>query len=139
MTDALEDRTIAKISFRLERGLFRHQRRDRGFDRPGPASREGRGAVGGGVRHLRVDARLLDPAHLLSFRRRRGRWDRHDQFDRQPGGFVGPYVMGWTRDATGTYVAGLISLSAACLMSIGIVLAMRDDESIEARRRPAQV
>ena len=54
-------------------------------------------------------------------------------------GFVEPFVMGWTRDATGTYVAGLISLSAACLMSIGIVLAIRDDESIEARRRPAPV
>ena len=54
-------------------------------------------------------------------------------------GFVGPSLMGWTRDATGTYVAGLISLSAACLMSIGIVLAMRDDESTEARRRPATV
>ena len=54
-------------------------------------------------------------------------------------GFVGPYVMGWTRDATGTYAAGLISLAAACLMSIGIVLAMRDEESIEARRPRAAV
>jgi ACS family tartrate transporter-like MFS transporter len=54
-------------------------------------------------------------------------------------GFVGPYVMGWTKDATGTYVAGLISLAAACLMSIGIVLAMRDEESTEARRPRAAV
>ena len=54
-------------------------------------------------------------------------------------GFAGPYVMGWTRDATGTYGAGLLSLSAACLMSTGIVLAMRDEESTGARRRAATV
>src|SRR5262245_30873435 len=47
-------------------------------------------------------------------------------------GFAGPYVMGWTRDATGTYVAGLLSLSMACLMSVAIVLALRNDERVEA-------
>jgi MFS transporter, ACS family, tartrate transporter len=47
-------------------------------------------------------------------------------------GFVGPYVMGWTRDATGTYVAGLLSLSTACLMSVAIVLTLRDEKHIEA-------
>ena len=53
-------------------------------------------------------------------------------------GFVGPYVMGWTRDATGTYVAGLISLGVACLASMTIVLMLRDDESLEASRSPAE-
>jgi MFS transporter, ACS family, tartrate transporter len=49
-------------------------------------------------------------------------------------GFGGPYVMGWTRDATGNYVAGLLSLSAACLISVAIVLTLRDDEATETRR-----
>ena len=139
MTDALEDRTIAKISFRLERGLFRHQRRDRGFDRPGPASREGRGAS---VAAFGIFASMpvfrTRPTFFLSGAAAAGGIAMINSIGNLAG-FVGPYVMGWTRDATGTYVAGLISLSAACLMSIGIVLAMRDDESIEARRRPAQV
>jgi nitrate/nitrite transporter NarK len=52
-------------------------------------------------------------------------------------GFVGPYVMGWTRDATGTYVVGLISLAVACLASMTIVLTLRDDESLEASRSAA--
>jgi MFS transporter, ACS family, tartrate transporter len=52
-------------------------------------------------------------------------------------GFVGPYVMGWARDATGTYVAGLISLAVACLASMTIVLTLRDDESLEASRSAA--
>jgi MFS transporter, ACS family, tartrate transporter len=27
------------------------------------------------------------------------------------GGFVGPYMMGWLKDATGSYTAGLFGLS----------------------------
>jgi MFS family permease len=49
-------------------------------------------------------------------------------------GFVGPYVMGWTRDATGTYVTGSLILSAACFGATAVVLTLRDEESLE----PAQ-
>jgi D-galactonate transporter len=45
-------------------------------------------------------------------------------------GFAGPYVMGWARDLTGSYTTGLIALSAACLSSVAIVLAVRDEESL---------
>jgi MFS transporter, ACS family, tartrate transporter len=49
-------------------------------------------------------------------------------------GFLGPYVMGWTRDASGAYAAGLLALSAACLMSIGMVFTLRDEEANETAR-----
>jgi nitrate/nitrite transporter NarK len=52
-------------------------------------------------------------------------------------GFAGPYVMGWTRDTTGTYVAGLLPLSAACLLSVAIVVTLRDEEATETRQTAA--
>ncbi|MDP4003380.1 MFS transporter [Methylobacterium sp. NEAU K] len=36
------------------------------------------------------------------------------------GGFVGPYVLGWLKDATGTYEAGLYFLAASALASAAI-------------------
>jgi ACS family tartrate transporter-like MFS transporter len=36
------------------------------------------------------------------------------------GGFVGPYVLGWLKDATGTYEAGLYFLAACALASATI-------------------
>jgi len=35
-------------------------------------------------------------------------------------GFAGPYVMGWTRDATGTYTAGLLMLAASSLAAMAL-------------------
>jgi nitrate/nitrite transporter NarK len=46
-------------------------------------------------------------------------------------GFAGPYAMGWLKDATGTYTAGLLSLSAAGLIAMIIVLALGHDEALE--------
>lgn len=46
-------------------------------------------------------------------------------------GFAGPYVMGWTKDVTGSYTAGLLSLSAAGVIAIVIVLALKDEDSPE--------
>ncbi|MBU2704270.1 nitrate/nitrite transporter NarK, partial [Sporomusaceae bacterium BoRhaA] len=38
------------------------------------------------------------------------------------GGFVGPYVLGWLKDHTGTYEAGLYFLAACALVSAAITL-----------------
>jgi ACS family tartrate transporter-like MFS transporter len=49
-------------------------------------------------------------------------------------GFVGPSVMGWTRDATGTYGAGLFALAAAILLSGTLGLAVAKDAAAEDAR-----
>ena len=46
-------------------------------------------------------------------------------------GFVGPYVMGRIKDATGSYTGGLLSLSAAGLIAMIVVLAFPRDHAIE--------
>src|SRR5205814_1409754 len=46
-------------------------------------------------------------------------------------GFAGPYLVGWIKDATGSYTGGLLSLSAAGLMAMIIVLALHHDHSLE--------
>jgi MFS family permease len=46
-------------------------------------------------------------------------------------GFAGPYAMGWLKDATGTYAAGLFSLAAAGLTGMIIVLVLGHDHSLE--------
>jgi nitrate/nitrite transporter NarK len=46
-------------------------------------------------------------------------------------GFAGPYLMGYMRDWTGTYTAGLLCLSALGLMAMGIVLALDHDHTLE--------
>jgi ACS family tartrate transporter-like MFS transporter len=38
------------------------------------------------------------------------------------GGFFGPYVMGWMKDATGDYLIGLRLLAAAAALSGAFVL-----------------
>jgi nitrate/nitrite transporter NarK len=52
-------------------------------------------------------------------------------------GFAGPYVMGWLKDATGTYQAGLLSLAAAGLTAMIIVLVLGHDHSLEHAPSPA--
>jgi len=46
-------------------------------------------------------------------------------------GFAGPYVMGWLKDATGTYTAGLLVIAATALAGAVIVLALRHDSGLE--------
>ena len=41
------------------------------------------------------------------------------------GGFFGPAVMGWLRQATGGYVGGLLVLAAALIVEVGLVLGLR--------------
>jgi MFS family permease len=41
------------------------------------------------------------------------------------GGFFGPTVMGWLREATGGYTGGLLVLAAALIIEVGLVLMLR--------------
>jgi ACS family tartrate transporter-like MFS transporter len=44
------------------------------------------------------------------------------------GGFVGPYLMGWIRDATGGFTAGLLTLAAILVLGAAIVLRLEEPE-----------
>ena len=46
-------------------------------------------------------------------------------------GFAGPYAVGRIKDVTGSYTGGLLSLSAAGLMAMIIVLAFPSDHAVE--------
>jgi len=50
-------------------------------------------------------------------------------------GFVGPYAMGWIKDATGSFTGGLLLIAALALAAMVIVLALGHDPSLE--RAPA--
>jgi ACS family tartrate transporter-like MFS transporter len=41
------------------------------------------------------------------------------------GGFVGPYLVGWIRDATGGFTAGLLALAAILVIGAAIVLSVK--------------
>ena len=47
------------------------------------------------------------------------------------GGFVGPYLMGWIRDATGGFTAGLLTLAA--ILVVGALIVLRLQEPDERR------
>src|SRR3954447_4698070 len=47
-------------------------------------------------------------------------------------GFAGPYVMGWLKDATGAYTAGLLVVAATALAGVGVVAALRHEHALEA-------
>src|SRR5262245_23539668 len=46
-------------------------------------------------------------------------------------GFAGPFAMGRIKDLTGSYTGGLLSLSAAGIVAMIIVLAFRSDQRLE--------
>ena len=56
-------------------------------------------------------------------------------------GFFGPFVMGWLKDATGSFSAGLLVLAACGIVGTGIVLLLGHDTRLEeapgGRTRPA--
>ena len=54
-------------------------------------------------------------------------------------GFAGPYAMGRIRDLTGSYTGGLLSLSAAGVLAMIIVLALEHDHSLERVSGTARV
>jgi ACS family tartrate transporter-like MFS transporter len=47
------------------------------------------------------------------------------------GGFVGPYVMGWIREATGGFTAGLLTLAA--ILVLGALIVLRLEQPKERR------
>jgi D-galactonate transporter len=55
-------------------------------------------------------------------------------------GFVGPYAMGWIKDATGSFTGGLLLIAALGLVAMAIVLALGHDAATEAapRAHPAE-
>jgi ACS family tartrate transporter-like MFS transporter len=40
------------------------------------------------------------------------------------GGFIGPIIVGWIRDATGGFTAGLLTLAGVLVLGAAVVLAM---------------
>jgi nitrate/nitrite transporter NarK len=51
-------------------------------------------------------------------------------------GFAGPYVMGWLKDTTGAYTAGLLTIAATALVGAGIVLILHHDPKLELAPEP---
>ena len=52
-------------------------------------------------------------------------------------GFVGPYAMGWIKDATGSFGGGLLLIAALALISCIAVMLLRHDRALEAAPAPA--
>jgi MFS transporter, ACS family, tartrate transporter len=52
-------------------------------------------------------------------------------------GFAGPYAMGWLKDSTGSFTAGLLGIAATALIGVVIVLAFRHEEAVELSPREA--
>ena len=55
------------------------------------------------------------------------------------GGFAGPYVMGWAKDATGGYNGGLLLLAAFPFLAAFIVLVIGREARMRQERAPAPV
>ncbi|MGB8843684.1 MAG: MFS transporter [Aliidongia sp.] len=53
-------------------------------------------------------------------------------------GFAGPFVMGWVKDATGSYTIGLLGLGAVALIAMAVALGLGHDHSLEAVPDPAE-
>ncbi len=41
------------------------------------------------------------------------------------GGFVGPFMMGWLKDATGNFQAGMLAMSAVLLGATVLTLSLK--------------
>jgi MFS transporter, ACS family, tartrate transporter len=50
-------------------------------------------------------------------------------------GFAGPYAMGWMKDATGSFTAGLLLIAGLAVIAMAIVLALGHNTALE--RAPA--
>jgi nitrate/nitrite transporter NarK len=49
------------------------------------------------------------------------------------GGFVGPYAIGWIKDATGEITLGLVVLAACSIMAGVVTFLMGHDSKMERR------
>ncbi|HEY4043857.1 MAG TPA: MFS transporter, partial [Rhodopila sp.] len=57
------------------------------------------------------------------------------------GGFLGPYMMGAIKDATGSFEIGLLSIAVGTLVATGVLLFMGPEkhaQAEEASRAPAE-
>jgi D-galactonate transporter len=54
-------------------------------------------------------------------------------------GFFGPYVMGWIKDSTGSFGAGLLCLSGAGLVGMAAALLLHHDRALEERMRSSEL
>jgi ACS family tartrate transporter-like MFS transporter len=52
-------------------------------------------------------------------------------------GFVGPYAMGWIKDATGSFTGGLLLIAALAVVAMVIVLALGHNTALERAPAPA--
>ena len=52
-------------------------------------------------------------------------------------GFFGPFVMGWLKDKTGTFAAGLWVISACAVVAMVVVLMLRHDRRLEEAPKEA--
>ena len=52
-------------------------------------------------------------------------------------GFAGPYAMGWMKDATGSFTAGLLLIASLAIIAMVIVLALGHNTSLERARAVA--
>jgi nitrate/nitrite transporter NarK len=46
-------------------------------------------------------------------------------------GFVGPFAMGWIKDATGSFSGGLLVIAGLAILSMVIVLVLGHDRELE--------
>jgi nitrate/nitrite transporter NarK len=46
-------------------------------------------------------------------------------------GFVGPYAMGWIKDATGSFTGGLLLIAGLAVIALWIVLVLGHDTKLE--------
>jgi len=53
-------------------------------------------------------------------------------------GFVGPFVMGWIKDATGSFDGGLLVIAGVCLVSGIATLCIHHDSELEQPAEPVQ-
>jgi D-galactonate transporter len=51
-------------------------------------------------------------------------------------GFVGPFAMGWIKDATGSFDGGLLVIGAVCLISSIATLCVHHDRDLEEHTEP---
>ena len=52
-------------------------------------------------------------------------------------GFAGPYAMGWMKDATGSFTAGLLLIAGLAVIAMAIVLALGHNAALERTPAPA--
>ena len=78
-----------------------------------------------GGRHQHRARHSLDHSDALSLRHRRRRRPCLHQYVWRVGGFVGPSIMGFLKDATGSFNAGLMVLSGFLFLSTALAFSLK--------------